>query len=334
MIDFEATISEVLENQHESLQHGSSMESKLYTSQKVHLNDSNAAIGHPQLQPKRRPDGLLIPNVKYGNMGFEAEREFDFSEHLNMDMLDVISSPASESPLSDKNDNDWTDRFSSDISSGSVSPKNVKIKIENNNLPNNTTVGSFPVNGFGNGTLGDHDEDVDFNPDDWVNTANLQYGMNIAKIPVKSRVETQIKIVMDIYPPPQEQYMHLPTGTIAKPKLQMKERFTPSSDTLLLDTIVVCEGEKRKAINMCKGCINRERKRALRKKIKSPTEEAYWNEDVTKKISLYNCKEILEMKLEEDFEEVHNGAINSRRVELPLRLACYCRHHDEKTGFR
>ena len=27
-------------------------------------------------------------------MGFEAEREFDFSEHLNMDMLDVISSPA------------------------------------------------------------------------------------------------------------------------------------------------------------------------------------------------------------------------------------------------
>lgn len=172
-----------------------------------------------------------------------------------------------------------------------------------------------------------------FNANDWNNTSNLKYGLQIQDVPSKSRVETQIKVVMNFYPPPSESIVHLPTDTISKPKLQLRSPFTPIPSALSVDTIVVCESDHSQHVNICQGCIKRERKRAFRKKILSPTDEAHWRQDKEKRAIVFNCREVL------DFGPLVNivvdgKTVKSQQIELPMRMACYCRHHNEKLGFR
>lgn len=172
-----------------------------------------------------------------------------------------------------------------------------------------------------------------FNADDWKNTDNVKYQIQVEDLPAKSRVETQIKVVMNFYPPPAESIVHLPADTISKPKLQLRHTFTPIPSALTVDTIVVCESNHNKHVNICQGCLKRERKRAFRKKVRLPVEEAHWRQDKEKRAIVFNCREVV------DFGPVTNIDVNgksvpSRQVQLPMRMACYCRHHNEKTGFR
>lgn len=173
----------------------------------------------------------------------------------------------------------------------------------------------------------------DFNPNDWKLPSDLKYKIQIKDSPVKSRVETQIKIFMDFYPPPTESMIHLPTDTISKPKLQLKEPFTPMHTALSLDTIVVCDSDPEKFVNICKCCLNRERKRAFRKKVRLPAEEEHWSLDKEKRAIVFNCKEIVDFGPLIDIE-VDGKMVKAKRLELPIRMACYCRHHNEKMGFR
>lgn len=173
----------------------------------------------------------------------------------------------------------------------------------------------------------------DFNPNDWNDTSNLKYSLKIHDVLSKSRVETQIKVLMNFYPPPSESVIHLPADTISKPKLQLRNRFTPIPSALSLDTIVVCESDHSRHVSICQGCMKRERKRAFRKKERSPIEEAHWNLDSEKRAIVFNCREVI------DFGplvpiNVDGQIVSSQQVELPMRMACYCRHHGEKVGFR
>ena len=80
-------------------------------------------------------------------------------------------------------------------------------------------------------------------------------------------------------------------------------------------------------VAICEQCINRERKRAGRKKNKKPEEEKKWAEDEKKRIVLFNTPQMRQ------FERVPSTD-GTMFAETQMRLCCYCRHHGEKDGFR
>ncbi|TVY29784.1 Protein MGA2 [Lachnellula hyalina] len=205
--------------------------------------------------------------------------------------------------------------------------------------------------------------------------------LTIHPTPLKSRVETQIPIKLTLFPMPLGvSKLHLPTHTISKPKLLAKPTAERSSDTLELYTTLVCtsamqnpenrrraferaaaaagstpkekqeddeEDEEDKPlnggdVNICSGCIIRERKRAARKKVKKVEEEESWHQYEAKRVIVFNTHEIKDWQaptsqpsteVTGDRAEpfVPEGAL---QVDAPMRIACYCRHQNEKHGFQ
>ena len=129
----------------------------------------------------------------------------------------------------------------------------------------------------------------------------------------------------------------------AEPKSEVKiEEDQPEST----DNSPSAEDDERKPlnggeVNICQGCILREQKRASRKKTKKPEEEESWKEDEAKRVIVFNTSEIkdwqspLATKSEGDDEDTGppppHGAM---QIDLPMRIACYCRHQNEKLGFQ
>ncbi|KAI1825080.1 hypothetical protein F4861DRAFT_212786 [Xylaria intraflava] len=155
----------------------------------------------------------------------------------------------------------------------------------------------------------------------------------IHPMPVKSRVETQIPLKITLHNLPKGiKRVHLPTHTIAKPKLLQKPSTGPSPDMLELTTMLVCtsamiddsrlkraygraaaktnanklnspsdgiDDEDNKPQNggevrICAGCITRERKRAGRKKHKKPEEEELWDRFERERAIVFNTQEVKE----------------------------------------
>lgn len=92
-------------------------------------------------------------------------------------------------------------------------------------------------------------------------------------------------------------------------------------------------------VRICTGCIQRERKRASRKKQKKPDEEELFQKDEEKRVVVFNTSEIKDWV--EVTKENHSSAdgvplppAGAMQVELPMRIACYCRHQNEKMGFQ
>lgn len=97
-------------------------------------------------------------------------------------------------------------------------------------------------------------------------------------------------------------------------------------------------------VKICSGCIQRERKRASRKKLKKPEEEEMFQKDEERRVVVFNTNEIKEW-VEPSKETPPDGQSTttevasalrpgSMQVELPMRIACYCRHQNEKLGFQ
>ncbi|EXJ80050.1 hypothetical protein A1O3_08336 [Capronia epimyces CBS 606.96] len=96
-------------------------------------------------------------------------------------------------------------------------------------------------------------------------------------------------------------------------------------------------------VRICAGCIQRERKRASRKKQKKPEEEELFQKDEERRVVVFNTNELKDwvevppdttgLPVAADHQQVTfpPGAIE---VELPMRIACYCRHQNEKMGFQ
>ncbi|PHH72981.1 hypothetical protein CDD82_5716 [Ophiocordyceps australis] len=200
---------------------------------------------------------------------------------------------------------------------------------------------------------------------------NGGYELRIMPTPLKSRVETQIPIKMTLLPlPPGVTKLHLPGHTISKPKLLAKPPPERSPDTLELYVTLVCTsameqpGMKQKAleratklpqghlpdvddehspqnggdVRICQGCITRERKRAARKKIKKPEEEKLWSLDEERRVIVFNTQEIKEWQPLSgvvDSSGRPEAVVSNRamQIDAPMRIACYCRHHNEKMGF-
>lgn len=189
---------------------------------------------------------------------------------------------------------------------------------------------------------------------------------------LKSRVETQIPIRLTLSPLPDSvKKLRLPSHTISKLKFLAPPSTEPTPDTLQLYTSLVCtsamqDREKLKRafartrseryhsgmnapdderpldggdVKICTGCIQRERKRASRKKQRKPEEDELFQKDEEKRVIVFNTNEIKEWTEPPKNASVGYGDMppappGSMQVELPMRIACYCRHQNEKLGFQ
>ncbi|OAD05924.1 hypothetical protein MUCCIDRAFT_79009 [Mucor lusitanicus CBS 277.49] len=159
----------------------------------------------------------------------------------------------------------------------------------------------------------------------------------------KSRVETQIKLCVSLttkdgMKAPYWSYIRIPDSMLARSKLRKSQQqklldgsaaamVSDESKVLDLEARVVCESDENKKIKMCQGCVRRERKRAERKKDSKPSihemnagvMDAAFERD-RQRILLFNCEPLVNFST--------GDAI------LPTRITCYCRHHNERIGFR
>nr|POF11476.1 protein spt23 [Quercus suber] len=222
--------------------------------------------------------------------------------------------------------------------------------------------------------------------------AKGQSPLHIAPISTKSRVETQINIIMTLEKPQAGvEYLHLPLHTIAKSKLLAKEEHDQSK-VLELHTMLVCTSAMRNAqfkekalqraalqdnmaiqnradqlrgaadeekndmnnvdeadkpanggeVRICNNCIQRERKRAGRKKLKKEEEQQHWERFETERVVVFNSNEYLQFKPWEPIqcdnavmdEQPYVPPEGSIQVNAAMRIACYCRHQSEKEGFQ
>ncbi|ORX92689.1 hypothetical protein K493DRAFT_408729, partial [Basidiobolus meristosporus CBS 931.73] len=185
--------------------------------------------------------------------------------------------------------------------------------------------------------------------------------LGVPQTGAKSRVETQIKLCLQLVTDKGEKvplwsHLRLPEYMVAKEKLKRKnsrDQTLPIVDRgiLNLEATVICASEAPKKVLTCLGCVQRERKRAQRKKenrlknqqnnankhlvgevgqqsntMVEPSKPTAMDLDDEKslqleqrKILLFNCNELV------DF--------SSGDTILPTRITCYCRHHNEKVGF-
>lgn len=87
-------------------------------------------------------------------------------------------------------------------------------------------------------------------------------------------------------------------------------------------------------VKICQGCIQRERKRASRKKQRKPGEDELFQKDEDKRVIVFNTNEIKEWLEPAKESTVTYTPPGAMQVELPMRIACYCRHQNEKNGFQ
>ena len=116
------------------------------------------------------------------------------------------------------------------------------------------------------------------------------------------------------------------------------------------DTAPLDDNEEKPAnggpVHICMGCIERERKRAARKKTKNVEEEQLWQKDEAKRTIVFNTQEVKEWqepsppKIGENSQYPATHGQNApfpeaaAQVDIPMRIACYCRHQEEKIGFQ
>ncbi|KAF9943027.1 hypothetical protein BGZ67_008658 [Mortierella alpina] len=178
----------------------------------------------------------------------------------------------------------------------------------------------------------------------------------------KCRVETQLKITLRLANAHGEsvkdwKQIRLPHSLIAKEKHRMEKfngrnKHIQDSEILTLDTRLVCDHDMTKVLECCDNCIGRERKRAHRRKESqkqpgplgaipifgainpkngtpsldnepvppTPTDPIEYQAWERRRIMVFSSTEYVD--------------ISSGQCLLPTRITCYCRHHNEKVGFR
>lgn len=98
-------------------------------------------------------------------------------------------------------------------------------------------------------------------------------------------------------------------------------------------------------VRICTNCINRERKRAARKKLKKEEEQAHWEKYETERVIVFNTNEYKPwQEWQQSPTPKENNSMQSgdyyrppdtaMQVIAPMRIACYCRHQNEKDGFQ
>ncbi|KAI7864623.1 hypothetical protein BDF14DRAFT_1884209 [Spinellus fusiger] len=176
----------------------------------------------------------------------------------------------------------------------------------------------------------------------------------------KSRVETQIKLCLQLVNPSGDRSSHWPTlylpeHLVAKEKLKRKlpkptedplgarDKGMVEADALFLEAAVVCDSHADKEIIMCASCVHRERKRLKRKRDNKAARAANKESSAAKLAALF-ANDLPDLKDEEVMNQERRKILlfncgetvdfMSGEATLPTRVTCYCRHHNEKVGFR
>ncbi|CEP14241.1 hypothetical protein [Parasitella parasitica] len=160
----------------------------------------------------------------------------------------------------------------------------------------------------------------------------------------KSRVETQIKLCIQLMTANDRKvqdwaFIRLGENMLARSRLRKNQQqqqqqqqrsldgsvatmVSDESKVLRLEAQVVCSSNTAQPIRMCAGCVRREKKRAERTKDgKQKSELAHEDAEAERdRILLFNCSPMVNF--------------SSGDAILPTRITCYCRHHNEKVGFR
>lgn len=126
----------------------------------------------------------------------------------------------------------------------------------------------------------------------------------------------------------------------------LSKRRPSSDDPELLDSDEL-KPSNGGPVRLCKGCIERERKRASRKKTRNEEEEEMWEGDASHRAIIFNNSEIIDRlgtalpknggksrSTKAPDDERQPSAEDVFHTELTMRITCYCRHQEEKLGFR
>ncbi|KAI9340832.1 hypothetical protein BDR26DRAFT_860949 [Obelidium mucronatum] len=160
----------------------------------------------------------------------------------------------------------------------------------------------------------------------------------------RSRVETQTKLCLQMVNATGNKtslwtHLRLPEQLVTKEKLRKSQNVVdysliPLNKVLDLQAVIICASDPKKDVQICSGCQQRELKRSKKKSESASSSSDVKMEDVSLfngldtnamaendsgKIVLFNCGSYV------DF--------SSGDTILPTRITCYCRHHNEKTGF-
>ncbi|RPA84221.1 hypothetical protein BJ508DRAFT_304040 [Ascobolus immersus RN42] len=86
-------------------------------------------------------------------------------------------------------------------------------------------------------------------------------------------------------------------------------------------------------IKLCAACMNRENTRANRKKSKGPkpAEEERWMAYAPHRVVIINSQAVKELEMVRGSDLIGKPVLHT---EVQVRISCYCRHHEEKKGFR
>ncbi|KAF9029078.1 hypothetical protein BGZ52_003038 [Haplosporangium bisporale] len=177
----------------------------------------------------------------------------------------------------------------------------------------------------------------------------------------KCRVETQLKIGFHLKDAngadiQRWKQIRLPHKLIAKEKHRMEKyngrnKDIADSEILTLDAKLVCDHDMTKILETCDNCIGRERKRAHRRKETQKLPGQLASIPIFGAISTKNGASLADEPIQPTptdpieyqawersrimvFSNTEYVDLTSGQCQLPTRITCYCRHHNERVGFR
>lgn len=182
----------------------------------------------------------------------------------------------------------------------------------------------------------------------------LYYTATILGVPesgARSRTETQVRFVLRVLPhdshvPPLKE-LWLPPNLLSDELKAITNHhhhhinMAESNESMALIRARVFYSDRDEPVYSCYSCILRERKRIMRKRAKSITTTASTINSLDDGKLDECCPDEINKATEQDRERILVFASASTKISLlrgevmlPVRLTCYCRHQDEKVGYR
>lgn len=157
---------------------------------------------------------------------------------------------------------------------------------------------------------------------------DLKFDLYVNNLPQITRVENQLKLNLIWQPNLWDKFIvHLPTNAIIKEKFYLTQSWSQFPDSfkkhlILLETFVL-DANNLRNIPVCSKCVNREKRRASRRK-SGMNDNVIWCMDPNRNAMIFNNKQLVSIK--------HTEVGDS--IELNTRIICYCRHHKSDDGFK
>ncbi|KDQ57643.1 hypothetical protein JAAARDRAFT_35333 [Jaapia argillacea MUCL 33604] len=179
----------------------------------------------------------------------------------------------------------------------------------------------------------------------------------------KSRVETQVRVTLDLASPSTPiselgvgegftydkvgtwKWLKLPKGTSTKKRSRKDGKIDPAPEEVLhLNVEVTCASPPHAPVASCSSCQSREAKRVARKiaaRVRPAREESDSGPEAdapSPSVSASHSPQPTTPKHEDTSSIIQFNCseildFSTGSVALPLRITCYCRHHREKVGF-